>query len=474
MKLATQSLQQPWNPCDGLWSWATVAPPTRVCTLATCTIFAAVLALAVLPHFLRSLSHRAAHLPADVARASGESDNLTGDTRLTWLDNARFFLIVSIVFGHVVAVPTLFVPEKEYYLQPLLVLSSLYHIPMLSFISGVFSKPVLTQSRVGRLITCVIAPYVFSKLAWWVYFYAMSPQTPVFNLFDSYQAGGLEWYLAALVTWRLTLALLAPLNAHALLVVAFGLGLISGYWVGNDQLFALQRALAFFPFAAAGYVFDAQEAQRLLAKAPKVQMLARCTLFGMLMYCVRHRSLMSHLDLGTLGDLNFDYYHQRVETRGWVWETRTGCGLDWNLSWTYRVVHYAIHFVVGAVFLASVPIGNCFITKAGSHTMYPYLLHTWVTMAIAPFLQSHQAFFHFIVCPGFFPGGWVWSVAGLGSVPLTYFLSSDPVRFVFGPVIEPLWVGRLLFKREASRAVPDRSLEEGSDEKYYRRSLHVK
>merc|ERR1719453_350381 len=162
-----------------------------------------------------------------------------------------------------------------------------------------------------------------------------------------------------------------------------------------------------------------------------IQVTARCMLFAMLIFSLRHSSLLSHLDLGTLGDLNFDYYHQRVETRGWIWETRTACGLDWHLSWTYRIVHYALHFLVGAVFLAAVPVEKTFITQAGSQTMYPYLLHTWVTMAIAPVLEQHQALFRFIVCPGFLPGGWVWAVAGVGAVPLTYFLSSYPVRFVF-------------------------------------------
>jgi len=383
-----------------------------------------------------------------------------------------FLLIASIVFGHVVAIPTLFMPEREYYLQPLLVLSSLYHIPMLSFISGIFSKRVLTQDRVGRLITGVIAPYIFSKLAWWLYFYVCSPVTPIFNLFDSYASGGLEWYLAALLCWRLTLALLAPLSAPALIVVSFGLGLVSGYWVGNDQLFALQRALAFFPFAAAGYLFNPHTAQRLLIKTSSIQVVARFILFGMVVYSWKHRILLSHLDLGTLGDLNFDYYHQRIETRGWVWETLTTCGAGWNLSWTHRVVHYALHFVVGAVFLAAVPAGKCFITDAGSQTMYPYLLHTWVTMVFVAILERHQAVFHYIVSPGFLPGGWVWSIAGLGALPLTYLLSSQAVRLVFGPLIEPHWIGKLLFKQDASE--PGKSLGSSATSKFYRRSMSGK
>jgi fucose 4-O-acetylase-like acetyltransferase len=475
LKLATQAAAEaavPWSSCDALWTWASVALETRICIFATCVIFAVVLAFAVLPSCLLSIRRRASE--SDFAPVSREIGGLLGqgNTRLSWIDNARFLLIASIVFGHVVAIPTLFVPEREYYMQPLLVLSSLYHIPMLSFISGIFSKNALTNERVARLITGVVAPYIFSKTAWWCYYYALSPVTPVFNLFDSYQAGGLEWYLAALVCWRLTLALLAPLSARALMVVSFSLGLVSGYWVGNDQLFALQRALAFFPFAAAGYLFDPHTAQRLLLKTKSIQMVARFILFAMLVYSVKHRMLLSHLDLGTLGDLNFDYYHQRMETRGWVWEARMPCGAGWSLSWTHRVIHYALHFLVGAVFLAAVPAGKCFMTEAGSRTMYPYLLHTWVTMAIAPMLESRQALFHYIVCPGFFPGGWVWSVAGLGALPLTYVLSSNAVRLVFGPLIEPHWIGRLLFKEEAP--TPGKLLEEGTDSKFYRRSLHGK
>jgi len=438
-------------PCSYLWGLKSIAPETRHCMLATAAMLGAVLAMAVLPAACRSLQRR-----------RGESDSATSAEteplapcegprgRSYWLDNARFLLIFSIIMGHTISLPLQNMPESVFYLQPVLVLTSFFHMVSFSFLSGVVSKQPLTKERTGRLLQNLVVPYIFSKFAWWLLALHRDPaNTPIINLFDTYTTGGLEWYIAALVSWRLVIALLASVKPQFLMTLALCIGLVSGFWVGNRQNFAMQRTMAFFPFFTAGYLFDATWAERTLRKSQWIQVAARVTLFALLAFGLRHKHLLSSFDLGTLGDLNFDYMSLRVEGAGWQWQAREQCGLDFYLSWTHRSARYGLHFIAIALFLAAVPLCKCFFTEAGSRTMYPYLLHPWVTtLGIMPLLHlfsmHHPRAAVYILSPNFWPGGWVWSVMGLLTLPGAMLLASAPVRFVFGPVIEPEWLGRLV------------------------------
>lgn len=301
----------------------------------------------------------------------------------------------------------------------------------------------------GRMLTHLIFPYVISKVAWWLFALRGDPNTPLLNLFDTYSSGGLEWYIASLVSWRLLIALLSPVRPCFLMSLAIVLGLVAGYWSDNRSLFALQRTLSFFPFFVAGYLFDAVAAERRLRVASWVQVVARLLLFTILAVGVRHSETLSNFDLGTLGDLNFDYASLRVEGAGWRWQSREPCGLEFHLSWTHRFVRYALHSAASALFLAAVPTGKCFFTEAGSRTMYPYLLHPWVTsLGFTPLMNCFPHFVRYINTPNVWPGGWFWLFWGACAFPQTLLLSSGPVILVFGCIIEPQWLGRLLLKPE--------------------------
>jgi len=445
-------------PCQYLWGLGTVAPETRWCVFATAALCGAALACFVLPSLVRTLRRRPP--PTDeglFAENETPAGSLLG--RSVWLDNARFLLIVTIILGHAISIPTMNMPEHSFYLQPILVLTSFFHMVSFSFISGVLSKPQLTKKRMGRVLTHLIVPYIVSKVVWWLVALHGDPSAPMINLFDTYTTGGLEWYIASLVAWRLVIELLSPLRSQVLMLLALALGLVSGYWTNNRELFAVQRTLSFFPFFVAGYLFDAKGAELSLRASRWIQIFARMALFTALAFGLRHQDVLSQFDLGTLGDLNFDYFSVRVEGAGWHWQPREPCGLDYHLSWTHRFVRYAVHFGAAALFLAAVPTDKCFFTEAGGQTMYPYLLHPWVTsFSLTPMLQRFPGFGLYIMTPGPWPGGWVWMVLGASALPQALLLSSAPVRWFFSIIIEPEWLGHWLFTPEPQPCKSEQSL----------------
>lgn len=238
-----------------------------------------------------------------------------------------------------------------------------------------------------------------------------------------------------------------------LMTLAFALGLSSGFWVPNVTILAQHRALSFLPFFVAGYLVDTQMVERLLRYSSVVPNIARVGMLMSLIFAWRHPQITELFELGHLGDYNFDYTAVRVESAGWLWQGRQVCGLEYHLSWTHRMIWYTVSFALVAALLAAVPTQKFWFSSLGSRTMYPYLIHPWTSqLVIEPFFRGHPSLWYYVMVPGFHPGGWVWILLGVLSVPLAFFLSSYPVRFIFGWVIEPNWLANILFTKNSEVA----------------------
>lgn len=467
----TWEVPPPALPC--LMEWGAVAPLTQYYTI----FFGVLAVLGVLVYSLSWVScsskerrddleddasgnkdlgttgtpeERASLLPEKAPVAKQEASENGNDWGVL-MDNARFVLIYIIVLGHVVSIPTLYVPEHMYWLQPVIVWTSMFHMQTFAFLSGLLSKGGNNSpARMGRMLTSLALPYIFSKTAWWM---ITCQRTAVceMNLFDTYSNGGLEWYLASLGAWRLMAPLFSPFRPPLAMALGVGLGCIAGYWVNNIQVLAAQRTLSFLPFFLAGYLLDPAAVGRYLAK-PQIRLFSGCVLvFSFACFCRFRSEAAALFDLGTVGDLNYDYSAWRIESGGWRWQARQQCGLEYRLTFVHRLARYFTSFILGVCFLAVMPQGTTWFTTAGRRTMYPYLLHAWfVDLVLQPFFQRHASLWYYSVTPNFFPGGWVWGVLGLLSLPLSFFLQSAPVRWVFSPIIEPEWFANLCFRSEAA------------------------
>lgn len=427
--------------CQMLWNWKDVQPATKTALWFT-------LALAVAAPFLSSLFRRLWNL------CSSEVAPLVQCTQgpcSAWLHNAQLLLICMIVSSHFFSVPTYLIAEHSFYLEPWLVWSSLFQMPAFSFVSGLGFQRALTSDCMAHTIIQLAGSYFFVKLAWWVYMYLANgfQGVPTFNPFDQSNADGGEWYLAVLIQWRLLIILLAPLQPVMLVTTAFVLGLGSGFWVSNVIL-SQHRALSFLPFFVTGYLFDAQALERVLQHCYFLQFFSRAGLVLTLVLAWRCPNMTQQFDLGHLGDYNYDYSAVRLDTGGYFWQGRQKCGLEYSLSWTHRAVRYSFSFIMVAAFLVAVPTQRCWLSSLGSRTMYPYLLHPWIAQwTIQALFSSYPALHTYVLVPGFYPGGWVWILLGVLAVPLTLFLSSAPVRLMFGWVIEPTWLASLILAEKS-------------------------
>lgn len=386
---------------------------------------------------------------------------LGSPSRETWVDSARFVLMVFILMGHYVAIPCSYVAEQSYWLGPLLVWINLFVMPGFAALSGYLSKGPLTQPRLARLLIFVLFPYIMSKVIYWAWFSIRFDVVGWFDPFDAFNNSlGLEWYLIVLVQWRLAIVLMSPFSKWMLLGSSLALGLVSGNWVPSGSSLALQRACSFFPFFVLGYSFDLGHLRDVLTRNTYCKVAAQSVFVGFLALLFCYPGLARLFMVNTLGDLNFDYLGA-VPTNPAMAKVgpfgimpalsalpREHCGSEWALSFVHRLVRYQLGGLMLLGFFAFVPSSSS-VAKYGQHTMYPYLLHPWVfQLWLQPLMNRHFSTLLSSLGP-FSEGGYVWMLAVFLAPFLTLLLSSAPVRFLSRFAIEPTWLAPLIFSPES-------------------------
>lgn len=371
--------------------------------------------------------------------------------RCDWIDSCRFWLVALVIIGHAVAFPCAYLPGSVYFLKPALVWAATFHMPGLAFLSGLCSQSPLTCERSKRLFTFVLMPFIFTYVAQWAFYCRAYNQCTLRSMDD-----GVEWYLMCLLQWRLAAAFLMHLTPWVLLTVAFAIGILSGYclnifnilcYVGDIPIMlgVTHRTLSFFPFFAIGLVIDPLALQYVHRRWSCAKTLGRVLLIAGLLACfiqAHFGSGLAHLELGAIGDFNYDYISPRINPeQPWSFLIPKLCGPEHYFAAFFRAGRYTLSCIAVAVFCVATPTGPL-ISEAGRHTMYPYLLHTWPLTVLSIFLMSHP-FWSTWAIGTYGHGGWMfWIITAIIAMCFTYLTTLPFVRMIFAPLIEPEWLLR--------------------------------
>lgn len=185
-------------------------------------------------------------------------DTLTS-TRNTKFDNAKAFLILTVVVGHFANVDN---PAFSS-LRPLSFWIYIFHIPLFIFLSGFFSKHIVeSKERVIKKAFEFFSLNVFLKVALFVtgHIYRGSAT------FLLSKQSGVTWYLVALAVMYIIAYILRNIDKKAILIFSIVMGLMCGYDKSIDSTFALSKIITFFPFFVAGLMFDKEKLESILNK----------------------------------------------------------------------------------------------------------------------------------------------------------------------------------------------------------------
>lgn len=164
------------------------------------------------------------------------------------LDHAKLFFIFCVVLGHVLTGYEADSPG----LQCIRFYIYLFHIPGFVFLSGLFAKSSVRDSRWDKA-----ASFVMLFLFMTVVRYACAILRKASPVWDLLYVTDVRWYALGMFFWYAAAILLKKADPRRVMAASVLLSMAAGYVSGRFvNAFALLRVVNFFPFFYAGLLTD--------------------------------------------------------------------------------------------------------------------------------------------------------------------------------------------------------------------------
>jgi len=327
--------------------------------------------------------------------------------RVPFWDNARFACVTLVVIGHAVQRLTI---DSDHALVVYLFIYA-FHMPAFAMISGYFSKASPPGTRqMKNVLTNILLPYFVMEGIWTLVQFLVEGKRE----FNPTEPSWTLWFLLALGIFRLVLPYLVLVRQPLIWAVVFAVGV--GYWSNVDSTFSLSRAIGILPFFLLGWKvrqwglvdrWRVVEAQTWTIRAAAIAVLAIW-----LAFVIGFIGFWREFDLVQWFFYD-DSYRGLGETQWWAGLVRLGL--------------MVLAVLLSAAFFVLIPRRATWFTVLGQSTMYVYLLHSFI---LYPLRES-----------GFLRGehsSWPWLIGVVVfAILISVLLSTNPVRRIFRPLIEP-------------------------------------
>lgn len=311
-----------------------------------------------------------------------------------FFDNAKFLLMVLVVFGHLLQP---FIDQKGWY-KDLYYTIYTFHMPAFIMISGFFAKSFDWKKGhqvVNSFRKCII-PYVLFQ---WVYsfFYWITGTNEHFS-FQLHVPNWSLWFLLSSFFWQISLFFFHKWPPKVGIGVSLALSLLVGYIPAIGRELTLQRTVVFLPFFIIGYYLSRETVEKFeKSDVKKWFSLGFIVIFAILRLAYGINKYMF------FGSKPYEDFLNLPEWGAIV-----------------RIMTLLFALVGMLAFFAIVPTKETWYTKCGQYTLTAYLLH---------------GFFVKILRIGRISD---WNLPTLGlvillllSIVLTYFLASEKLAAYF-------------------------------------------
>ena len=180
-------------------------------------------------------------MPTDAITSTGKG------TRCAYYDNLRAILMILVLVGHFGGDNTSSGADGNIFLQAMECFISLFHMPLLFFLSGLFSKK--TEKCRERAFFELFVPYLIFQLFYGIVQYVVNADLTYLR--NPFWPAPALWYLFALFLYRFLLHDIVKIRWN--LALAGLLAVFSFLLIGLSHDFAMNRALAYFAFFLLGY-----------------------------------------------------------------------------------------------------------------------------------------------------------------------------------------------------------------------------
>lgn len=261
-----------------------------------------------------------------------------------YLDNVKFVLIALVPIGHAL-VPTLNTASS----RSLYVFIYMFHMPLFVIISGYLSRNFWnSNAKTNKLVDTFVIPYVIVEVGYAVLRTALGQKWSLTIIDPAW----LNWYLLALLFWRLSTPVWKRMKFPV--PVAIAIYLFAGFsQISGD--FSMDRFFGLLPFFVIGLVLQPEHFELLNRRWVKI--VSAVTLAG-----AAAVSIFVAVKDPSLKAFYFKHSFQDMDLSWWMGlSVRTGL----------LICSLAMCFAV----LALVPRGETWYSDLGTRTLYAYLLH---------------------------------------------------------------------------------------------------
>ncbi|MEI5909543.1 acyltransferase family protein [Bacillus spongiae] len=312
-----------------------------------------------------------------------------------FFDNAKFILILLVVFGHLIS---MFRGDHEFLFGMVNFLNA-FRMPTLILISGYLSKSFYKKGAIKKISNKTIMPYFMFEIIYSFYnYYLYGYDSLQFSLFMPTMG---MWFLLSLFYWNLMLFVFTKIPFPLVIALLMGIGV--GFIDSADSYLSISRTFVFFPFFLLGYYMKAdhfQWAKQKYAKYLSIMFFSICVMIIMM-------ADSSIMRMYLLGKYSFDMIgHSSIE------------------GTIFRLLIYFVMICGICSFLPWVPKKQVFFTSLGKKTFYVYVFHFFFIKYIKTLSwYAEWSIWHIVMVP-------------LLTITITLLLSSKPVISFSRPLVE--------------------------------------
>ncbi|HZG73417.1 MAG TPA: acyltransferase family protein, partial [Chondromyces sp.] len=167
-----------------------------------------------------------------------------------YFDNAKFILIVFVVFGHFIRSYI----EENSFIFALYIVIYFFHMPGFIFVSGFFSKSFHKPGYIKKMAKKMLLPYfIFQTIYSVFYFHLLNEETFKIDFLIPHWS---LWFLLSLFYWNVLLVVFVKwlkLKPATAVIISFILGLTVGIIGDYSKVLSFARTFVFFPFFLIGF-----------------------------------------------------------------------------------------------------------------------------------------------------------------------------------------------------------------------------
>lgn len=313
-------------------------------------------------------------------------------TRVVYWDNIKGLLIVLVVFAH-----CLFGLQNRHANNVLVDAIYYFHMPAFVFVSGYFSK-----SRSSRSTESLLKLAISYLIVMAIPIFRVVCKGEVPHLLSAYNS---EWYLAALILWRMLVPLFEGRKAIVAVAVSAILAIVMGFWpdVGGNSAMSIKKAVTFLPFFVCGYLLPQERVEALRGQPLRRRYAQGAALLAVVVV----GELLSHRYLGIT---DHDLLPNAYEHVGMTEPLARLC-----------IFAVAAAFIAAALLMApdrKLP----FLCKAGRNSLTIYLFHRPFTLLFSKVLASSPTWVQLLL-------------AVLCTIAMVLVLGSDAVSRAYARVL---------------------------------------